>query len=536
MTGEPYYDGDYVTLGYLNTRLDGTNELIFEKSQNFGVIPTPPYRKYDTYTGADGIYICVHERLIGNYNAADWTKASTYVNVGDALHTGITTDGTLQASNGGTNVAGLTGVTSGDGATRIWAGATFANRNTAPFRVTQGGETTASNINITGGSLTWNNLNKPTKDDLGTWTTYMDDSGIYTGTLTANQINAVAINAGSIASGTLSTSRLNTDVITTSNLSAQSISASQITTGSMSAARITSGTMNAARISGGTISGTNATFGNQYSGGTLRYYNGIGYLSCGVVSDHPWVSALNIASTGGGLQGISFRTTSSIDDVGSPRGTISMNTANAMYITSNGTVNISGTAIGINGGNYCNIQSYRLEGHTFTGTGGAKHYSNANCMMIPADGYGAYINSTDAGNRIAVSSGGPSSRNVKKNIKRLKPDEYQNIYKDIQQLQTHTFQYKYENIKDKKDDFGFIIDEIEALPTISKYARNYNTKARVRNNKFIPRRENDEKQEKFKTIEYKEWDRDAYIKTMLLMIKSMQIKIDELEKQIKGGR
>lgn len=44
-------------------------------------------------------------------------------------------------------------VSSGDDV-RFWAGATFANRATAPFNVTESGAATMSNVNITGGSIT----------------------------------------------------------------------------------------------------------------------------------------------------------------------------------------------------------------------------------------------------------------------------------------------------------------------------------------------------------------------------------------------
>lgn len=70
-------------------------------------------------------------------------------------------------------------------------------------------------IQMTSGSISWASVAKPTyvasevgarasdwlptKSELGTWTTYIDANGIYTGTLTANQVNAVAITADSIS-------------------------------------------------------------------------------------------------------------------------------------------------------------------------------------------------------------------------------------------------------------------------------------------------------------------------------------------------
>jgi hypothetical protein len=96
--------------------------------------------------------------LIGNFVASDWQKASNYDNTKSILDGGITTDGTLVVAKGGTVAAGLTAYDSGDNNVRIWAGATLANRATAPFRVTQGGYLYASNANISG-TITSNNVN-----------------------------------------------------------------------------------------------------------------------------------------------------------------------------------------------------------------------------------------------------------------------------------------------------------------------------------------------------------------------------------------
>jgi hypothetical protein len=81
-------------------------------------------------------------------------KPSNYADVTSTIiQGGLTTTGSLVVAQGGSYVAGVTGNTSGDTATRIWAGATFANRDSAPFRVTQAGAVTCSNITITGGSI-----------------------------------------------------------------------------------------------------------------------------------------------------------------------------------------------------------------------------------------------------------------------------------------------------------------------------------------------------------------------------------------------
>lgn len=67
-----------------------------------------------------------------------------------AINAGLVTTGTVQVAQGGAVAAGMTGNTSGDTAVRFWAGATFANRATAPFRVTQAGKLYATDAVISG--------------------------------------------------------------------------------------------------------------------------------------------------------------------------------------------------------------------------------------------------------------------------------------------------------------------------------------------------------------------------------------------------
>ena len=140
---EPKYDTDLANKGYVDKVVgileDDTAAGLDGKSKNFGSQPAPPYRLNDTWMNGTDIYICVNERLIGNYVASDWQKASTYDNTKSILDGGVTTDGTLVVAKGGTVAAGLTAYTSGDNGVRIWAGSDISGLNTAPFRVTQAG-------------------------------------------------------------------------------------------------------------------------------------------------------------------------------------------------------------------------------------------------------------------------------------------------------------------------------------------------------------------------------------------------------------
>lgn len=115
---------------------------------------------------------------------------------------------------------------------RLWAGSTFANRGSAPFRVYDNGDMYASsanlsgNINMSSGTITWGSggVNPPFYTDLlgtkpptnadntaanlsaslGIKFTQIGGNYIYTGELSANQINAGTLSANYINGGTLS--------------------------------------------------------------------------------------------------------------------------------------------------------------------------------------------------------------------------------------------------------------------------------------------------------------------------------------------
>lgn len=86
--------------------------------------------------------------------------------------------------------------------------------------------------------------------------TYISGTGIYTGTLTANQVNAVAINASSITAGILSTDRIAAGSINASKLNAASIKSDIINTAYINGLSCTfvRGTIGGWTITGSTIS------------------------------------------------------------------------------------------------------------------------------------------------------------------------------------------------------------------------------------------------------------------------------------------
>ena len=97
----------------------------------------------------------------------------------------------------------------------------------------------------------------------------------------------------------------------------------------------------------------------------------------------------------------------------------------------------------------------------------------------------------------------------------------------------YTYDYKYEGIRDSKEDFGFIIDELEDTEYLSKYIRNYPCRGRIEGNRLIPKSDDSETEADL-PFEYKEWERDSYIKFSLILIKALQHKIEELEVKLNG--
>ena len=125
------------------------------KRRVFVSTPTPPYDIGDLWlTGgsSDGqLKRCVTARASGSYVANDWAIAVYYDNTKTTIDGGIVTSGTVQLAGDDASIkAGITGNGTADTSVRIWGGASFENRATAPFRVLQDGSFVATNGNITG--------------------------------------------------------------------------------------------------------------------------------------------------------------------------------------------------------------------------------------------------------------------------------------------------------------------------------------------------------------------------------------------------
>lgn len=129
-----------------------------------------------------------------------------YATAGNITGTIVATVGTIGGFDIGAdyvrdvaNSMGLASTVTGGDDVRFWAGDTYANRATAPFRVTEAGVVTGSNVNITGGSVATSTFN----DGLQAWTTNIvfsstdNDTVSWTsGTITVQDTGTYAIDAG----------------------------------------------------------------------------------------------------------------------------------------------------------------------------------------------------------------------------------------------------------------------------------------------------------------------------------------------------
>lgn len=89
----PVYDDDLVNKAYVDKLVSSSVEDVsstLDYTKNWGAQPTPPYHVNDTWSLDGKLYICITERLIGEYNSADWKElidTTTYDDFIDNIYT-----------------------------------------------------------------------------------------------------------------------------------------------------------------------------------------------------------------------------------------------------------------------------------------------------------------------------------------------------------------------------------------------------------------------------------------------------------------
>lgn len=122
------------------------------KRRVFVATPYPPYDIGDLWVNGTDLRRCATAKASGkSYNVNDWVVAVAYDNTKTVIDGGLVTSGTIQVAGDNQSIlAGMTGNGTTADSIRFWAGASFENRATAPFRVRQDGKVTMTNADISG--------------------------------------------------------------------------------------------------------------------------------------------------------------------------------------------------------------------------------------------------------------------------------------------------------------------------------------------------------------------------------------------------
>lgn len=121
------------------------------KRRVFVSTPYPPYDVGDLWVNGVVLRRCATARKSGSYIANDWVLAVTYDNTKTVIDGGLVTSGTIQVAGDNKSIlAGMTGQGTAASSIRFWAGASFENRATAPYRVMQDGSVVMTKATVEG--------------------------------------------------------------------------------------------------------------------------------------------------------------------------------------------------------------------------------------------------------------------------------------------------------------------------------------------------------------------------------------------------
>ena len=487
-------------------------------------------------------------------------------------------NGYINATKGG-NIAGWTissnklssgsGSTytamSSDGSYAFWAG--NATASSAPFWVKANGEAHFTNVTVDGNSsINGNNIDAKSitagKIADGTITASQLQDRAITGvkigqnviaaehivanSITAGQIASGAITADEIAAGAITAAKVSSEIITTKNFSAQNINADNIKAGTITAAAINLGSGKFKVTTAGAVTSTSGSIG----GFTIGSVSLSGSTTNGTMTIQRGSSAyVDFPANGGRLMigstaanGVALTTANKLvisdsyghTDPGDSNATIGIRAINGnVRIASNSGVRIHGS-----GGNLLTVSdrvymcNLNLNGTTFTSTNGAQMWCNQNCAFKPASGYSAVVQDTSNSNhKIKTNGGDLSSRNIKTNFEELTPYNEQ-LLEEFGKVNTYHYDYLYkESAFAKEDDYGFVIDELEEQPLLSKIFLHDEEELQIKDGEILVNLENPD--DSLPSITVKRWNSESYIRGLFILTKALHNKVKELEEQLK---
>ena len=342
----------------------------------------------------------------------------------------------------------------------------------------------------------------------GTGTTTINGANIMTGTIQADKLSVTNLSSVSSDLGDITGGSLNIG-----NGKFKVTSSGELTS--------TSGNIN---LGSGKLKLTN--------GGSLQYYDSPGFIYCGGnTTSHPYVSALNVATQGGNTGGVVFRDSSSRTNAGNPKAGISYSsTADKFLIeVDTGNMNVDvGRHMHLHPMGYFRISSGNANTPSSLYSGSTYIYAQESVSLNAKNGH-VYAGAGGTSNsRIAVDSSGPSSRCLKKNIKNFKEEDYKNAIELLNEIDLYKYNYKYK-LSDKKDQYGFIIDDLLDNEKAKEFLYFKDDKAVVKNGYFDYQLAEEQPDNK-DIIEFKRYDEETLIKYLLVVCKALQKEIEELKK------
>lgn len=292
-------------------------------------------------------------------------------------------------------------------------------------------------------------------------------------------------------------------------------------TTTINGANITTGSLNADKVSGGTLSSSSISVGSNYY-----------YLRMGTNwTRHPEVSGLNVTGGGGiNVNNLGFNSDGSKFTFSGGVQSPYFYVTNGLTINNNATLTCYGNIATnqIKPGGYLQIATGGRTGYG-TNSGSIYLYAAAHITLNAAYNHYVYIGNANVGNtRAAVDNSGPSSRCLKTNIKEFKDSEYEDALKLLADIKLYDYDYKYK-IHDKKNQFGFMIDDLLENELAQKFFYFKDEKAGINKNNYLDYYAPYENTEKMPIIEFKRYDEETLIKYLLVICKALQKEIEEVK-------
>ena len=263
-----------------------------------------------------------------------------------------------------------------------------------------------------------------------------------------NNNTTTTINGDKITTGSITASKVSSDIITTGNFNAQKINADNITSGTLSADKINGGTISASNIN---LKGVSLTPSTSSIGGLSVSSGTISNSRMGLDTANGVVRVFN--NNGGSMilsNAVRLSATAGVGISSNSNGNISAPSKNLDLKACSGAIAYLGCMSDASGTNErsaisCENGTLKLRS---TGT-------------IYANG---------------VAIGGSSSKATKENIKDLSQEKKDELYNLIKNIPLKEYDYKEQY--GKKENYGFIIEDIEntKLNTLLHIVQNKNNK------------------------------------------------------------